>query len=98
MAEFIEQVIPIDKDLINHAPHHRADSPYETTRVIEEWNLGWHLGNVLKYIARHELKGDELGDLKKAQWYLNRRIALMETLNGSIEERGQVEQGIPQDT
>lgn len=65
-------------DLINHPPHHRADSPYETTRVIEEWGLGYLLGNVLKYIARHELKGETLEDLKKARWYLNRRIALME--------------------
>jgi len=73
-------------DLINHPPHHRSDTPYETTKVIEEWDLGWHLGNVLKYIARHELKGDSIEDLKKARWYLNRYIALMEAENDHKSE------------
>jgi hypothetical protein len=29
---------------------------------------------VLKYILRADKKGKELEDLKKAQWYLNRKI------------------------
>lgn len=42
--------------------------------VIEDWLLGFHLGNAVKYIARAGKKGDRLEDLKKAAWYLNREI------------------------
>jgi hypothetical protein len=45
---------------------------------IEEFKLGFRLGNTVKYIARHREKGTPLQDLKKAQWYLNREIERME--------------------
>lgn len=54
-------------------PHYRQGS-IEPIDVIEDWGLGYHLGNVIKYIARAKHKGDELGDLKKASWYLGREI------------------------
>lgn len=60
-------------DLINHPPHYKF-GPHEVIDVIESWNLGYHLGNVVKYVARAKRKGRELEDLKKAQWYLNRYI------------------------
>jgi hypothetical protein len=44
--------------------------------VIESWGLGYHLGNVVKYIARHERKGAPLEDLEKAAEYLRRYIAM----------------------
>ena len=46
--------------------------------VIEGWKLGYHLANVIKYIARHEEKGG-ITDLKKANWYLTRWIQWLET-------------------
>lgn len=67
-----------EPDLVNKPPHHRAGSKYETIRVIEAWNLGFLLGNVIKYVARHALKGTPLQDLKKARWYLNRKIKQLE--------------------
>src|SRR5207248_239528 len=42
-------------DPINHPPHYGADipdNPYETIKVIEAWNLNYHLGQVVKYISR----------------------------------------------
>ena len=61
-------------EAINHPSHYHPDS-IEAIDVIEAWGLGFHLGNVVKYIARAGLKtNDELEDLKKAQWYLNRYI------------------------
>lgn len=60
-------------DLINHAPHYNA-SDIEPIDVIEAWNLGFCLGNVIKYIARAEHKGSTLADLKKSRWYLDREI------------------------
>ena len=48
--------------------------------VIEDWDLDFHLGNTVKYISRAGKKGTdkELQDLKKALWYLERRIQNLE--------------------
>lgn len=63
---------------INHPPHYGgADNPYEAIKVIEAWELGFCLGNTVKYISRAGKKGEaykELEDLKKARWYLDREI------------------------
>ncbi len=55
---------------------------------IEAKGLGYHLGNVVKYITRAGLKGNELEDLAKASWYLARYI---ETRRAEIEERAPIE-------
>ena len=63
-----------ETEAINHPSHYHPDS-IEAIDVIESWELGFHLGNVIKYIARAGLKSNnELEDLKKAQWYLERYI------------------------
>jgi len=68
-------------DPINH-PAHYTSSPArcpECGRGIEcidvAEHLGFCLGNVLKYVWRAGLKGDEIEDLRKARWYLDREIA-----------------------
>jgi len=45
-------------------------------KVIEAWDLGFNLGNTVKYISRAGKKGTdkELQDLNKALWYLNREV------------------------
>lgn len=64
---------------VDHPDHYGGESnPYEAIKVIEAWGLDFHLGNTLKYIARAGKKGDELTDLKKAAWYLDRRIKQLE--------------------
>ncbi len=65
-------------DEINNPPHYTQGRLYETTAVIEDWDLPYHLGNVVKYISRAGRKGPALTDLKKAQWYLDRYIALLD--------------------
>lgn len=66
-------------DPVNHPPHYGGeDNPYEAVKVIEAWDLGFCLGNAVKYIARLRLKGDTLNDAKKARWYLDRFIASLE--------------------
>ncbi len=57
-----------------------ATNPYEAIKVIENWDLGFHLGNTVKYISRAGKKetDKELQDLKKAAWYLQRRIENLE--------------------
>jgi Protein of unknwon function (DUF3310) len=64
-------------DMINHPPHYTFGK-IEAIDAIEDWQLGFHEGNVVKYVARAKYKGTELDDLKKAAWYLNRRIEKME--------------------
>lgn len=55
-------------------PNHYNKGKFEVIEVIEDWDLNFHLGNTIKYIARAKHKGRELEDLEKAMWYLNREI------------------------
>lgn len=74
-------------DQINH-PSHYTFGEIEVIDVIEDWEMGYHLGNVIKYVGRAPHKGSLLVDLKKARWYLNRRI---EQIEGTIESEGLVD-------
>jgi hypothetical protein len=58
---------------VDHPPHYNSGK-YEVIDVIEDWGLGFCLGNALKYIGRYKHKDKPLEDLKKAKWYLNRKI------------------------
>lgn len=64
-------------DNINQ-PKHYNYGDIEPIDVIEDWELPYHLGNVVKYIARAEHKGNMVEDLKKARWYLDRYINLID--------------------
>lgn len=64
-------------DTVNHPQHYGGkDNPYEAIKVIEAWELGFNLGNTVKYIARAGKKetARKLDDLRKAAWYLQREI------------------------
>lgn len=65
---------PKTVDAVNHPPHY-THGKIEPIDAIEDWKLGFCLGNVVKYIARSYHKGNTLEDLKKARWYLDREIA-----------------------
>lgn len=68
---------------VNHPQHYGGeDNVYEAIKVIEAWDLDFHLGNTVKYISRAGKKevGKELQDLKKALWYLERKIQNLEGL------------------
>ncbi len=76
-----------EQEQVSHPQHYGGeDNPYEAIKVIEAWSLGFNLGNTLKYISRHEHKGVALQDLKKAQWYLNREIELLEKATPKAEK------------
>ena len=63
-------------DTINH-PSHYTFGKIEVIDVIEDWELPYHLGNVVKYVARagKKNKDKKIEDLEKAKWYLERYIA-----------------------
>lgn len=60
-------------DAVNHPDHYKVGG-IETIDFIEAKKLNYHLGNVVKYVARADHKGKRLEDLKKARWYLDREI------------------------
>ena len=69
------------KELVNHPKHYGGkDNPYEAIKVIEAWDLGFCLGNTVKYISRagKKNKEKELEDLKKAMWYLQHHVDNLE--------------------
>jgi hypothetical protein len=65
---------------INHPSHYGGDTTYEAIKVIEAWELGFCLGNTVKYISRAGKKDPKttVEDLKKARWYLDREIGRLE--------------------
>ena len=66
----------MSKESVNHPEHYQKPGIPECIDIIEAlgWTKGFCLGNALKYIYRAEDKGNELEDLKKARWYLDRYI------------------------
>jgi hypothetical protein len=70
---------PIKVEQVNHPNHYGGeDNTYEAIKVIDAWDLGFSLGNTVKYISRAGKKDKELQDLKKALWYLQHHIETLE--------------------
>lgn len=72
-----EDLIKVKKKnvMVDHPSHYGGkENPYEAIKVIEAWNLGFCLGNTLKYISRAGKKDDTVQELEKALWYLKREI------------------------
>ena len=70
-----------NKEQVNHPDHYGGkNNEYEAIKVIDAWELGFSLGNTIKYISRAGKKGKnkELEDLRKAKWYLEHHIKQLE--------------------
>ena len=65
-------------DPINNPSHYAEGRQFEPIDVIEDWKLNYRMGNVLKYVSRAGRKQDAIEDLKKAVWYLQREIEVLE--------------------
>jgi len=70
-------------DLVNHPSHYGgSENVYEVIKVCEAWGLDLdaYLFNVVKYVARAGKKNTdtEIQDLKKALFYLDRKIKNLE--------------------
>ncbi len=66
-----EDMAPREK--VDHPPHYNVGK-IEVIDFIEDQKLGFHLGNVVKYVCRAEHKGKTKEDLEKASWYLKRHF------------------------
>ena len=73
VEDFVEIPKADSREMVDHPSHYNAGK-YEVIDVIEDWNLGFNLGNAVKYIARCEHKWSKVEDLQKASWYLEREI------------------------
>lgn len=70
-------------DMVNHPNHYGGEeNVYEVIKVCEPWGLDFdaYLFNVVKYVARAGKKDreKEIEDLKKALFYLDRKIKKLE--------------------
>jgi len=72
-----------EREMVKHPAHYGGDTPHEVIKCLEAWGLekDAYLWNAVKYIARSGKKGKALEDLLKAQFYLNRRIAVLQSAN-----------------
>ena len=60
-------------DPVNHPKHYTSHpSGVECIQITE--HMGFCLGNAIKYIWRADLKGNDIQDLEKAQFYIQREI------------------------
>lgn len=73
-----------NNEMVNHPQHYQFgdDNTYEVVNVCEAWGLDEdaYLFNVVKYVARAGKKdvNKEIEDLKKARFYLDRKIQNLE--------------------
>lgn len=65
-------------DTVNHPPHYNAGK-IECIEFLEDQQLGFHLGNAVKYIVRAGKKdrAKAVEDLEKAIWYIRRHVAVL---------------------
>lgn len=71
--------IPLADDPVNHPAHYTGFSHgAEVIDIVE--NLPYNRGAAVKYLARAGKKAiaDEVEDLRKAQWYVERELARLE--------------------
>lgn len=61
-----------------NSPKHYQGHGMEAIDVIDAFELGFNLGNVIKYVLRAGKKKSyinaTINDLNKAKWYLNREL------------------------
>jgi hypothetical protein len=60
------------RDKINPAHYRSHPSGVECIEITEHMNF--NLGSAMKYIWRHDDKGNPVEDLQKAVWYIQREI------------------------
>ena len=66
-------------------PDHYSRLSPQPIEVIEAWGLNFHLGSVIKYIARLGHKDPEVTELRKARWYIDRYIKVREAQQKALK-------------
>ena len=72
-------------DSVDHPSHYTSNlSGIETIEITEE--MGFNLGNAIKYISRAGKKWDRDEDLKKAIWYISRECSRVSENTSEIRQ------------
>lgn len=87
-------------DMVSHPPHYQSQTGLEVIDVIKAFTAdlvgieATDTGNIIKYICRWKHKNG-LEDLKKARWYLDHLINIVEDENTAKEmaERNMATEG-----
>lgn len=66
-----------DLEAVNNPPHYTTGK-IEVYDFIFDQKLEYEEGNAVKYISRAKHKNNRIQDLKKAVWYLLRKIDNLE--------------------
>lgn len=61
-------------DPVNH-PKHYTEHPSGVECIEITEHMNFCVGNAIKYLWRASLKGQQVEDLRKARWYVDREIA-----------------------
>ena len=68
-------------DPVNSPDHYTSGGietiDYMAAKLTSGEFRGYLKGNIIKYVSRSGKKDDDLTDLKKAQWYLNKLIDVL---------------------
>jgi hypothetical protein len=70
--------------MVTNPEHYGGDQAYEVIKVIEAWECNFNIGNAIKYLGRYKKKFNPTEDLKKALWYIEREIMILQ-LEGAFE-------------
>ncbi len=67
------------KEMVNHPKHYGGDTPFECIKVLKVWlspdeYRGFLRGNAIKYLCRVGKKDNEVQELKKVSWYVQKLI------------------------
>lgn len=66
----------MNNDSVNHPKHYTSHpSGIECIQITE--HMDFCIGNAIKYLWRAGGKNDEVEDLEKAVWYIQRKIDLI---------------------
>jgi len=67
----------VKSDPVNQPDHYRVGEVEAIDYIAQQLGSGvkdYLLGNVHKYLHRHQFKGSALQDLKKTEWFLRKLI------------------------
>lgn len=70
-------------DQVNHPPHYNNGGIECIDYIKQQLGSGFKnylIGSIIKYVHRHEYKDQNIQDLQKARWYLDKLIDYYENL------------------
>lgn len=76
-----------DKPMRSSAIHYDNGKEYDVIDIIQDFDLGFNKGNVIKYLCRAGKKDDELQDLYKAKDYIEREIEFIRSKRNKETEQ-----------